>query len=68
MAATTSAKGEILKNMKELDQVTNALSRLKTDLKTKEALLNKMEEALKNSEKRLEKKISEIDEKDRRLN
>lgn len=68
MAATTSTKGEILKNMKELDQVTNALSRLKTDLKTKEDLLNKMEKALKNSEKRLEKKISEIDEKDRRLN
>lgn len=67
MAVTTSKKGEILRNMKELDQVTKALTRLKGDLKQKEELLHRMENALKASEERLEKKVAEIDEKDRRL-
>ncbi len=67
MAVTTSYKGEIMRNMKELDQVTSVLTRLKGDLKKKEELLHKMENALKVSEERLEKKVSQIDEKDRRL-
>ncbi|MDG6224424.1 MAG: ATPase domain-containing protein [Candidatus Thermoplasmatota archaeon] len=53
--------------MKEIDNISTILSKLKSDLKSKEALLRKMETALENSEERLQKKVAEIEEKDKRL-
>ncbi len=67
MTAVTLSKSDILNNIKELDQVTSVIKRLKEDLGKKEDLLQKIENALMVSEERLEKKVSQIDEKDKRI-
>ncbi|MGA1873527.1 MAG: ATPase domain-containing protein [Thermoplasmatota archaeon] len=67
MAADSTSRQELLKNMSDIEQITKMLGKLKVDLKKKEALLVKMEEALGQSEERLEKKVSEINEKTKRL-
>jgi KaiC/GvpD/RAD55 family RecA-like ATPase len=67
MATNGNARQELLRNMQDVEQITQMLTRLKIDLKKKENLLLKMEDALSKSEERLEKKVSEIQEKTKRL-
>lgn len=67
MATNALVKEQIIQGMKEIDNISTILSKLKSDLKSKEALLRKMETALENSEERLQKKVAEIEEKDKRL-
>lgn len=68
MMSGSLTKGDLLAKMKDLDNVTSALTGLKQDIIKKKDLLAKMENALKESESRLEKKVCEIDEKNDRLN
>ncbi len=67
MATKPTVKSEILRGMKEIEAITGMLSNLKKDLKAKEHLLIGMEEQLRQSEGRLEKKINQINDKDKSL-
>ena len=67
MATNAIVKEQIIQGMKEIDNISGILSKLRSDLKSKETLLKKMETALESSEERLQKKVAEIEEKDKRL-
>ncbi|MBN1540385.1 MAG: hypothetical protein JW939_09595 [Candidatus Thermoplasmatota archaeon] len=63
MAADSRARQELLKNINEIEQITQMLNHLKVETRKKETLLQKMEQDLNRSEKRLQRKIEQIEEK-----